>query len=71
MKNNNKLTAISARIDTNIVKDMNKLMATTKKPVAAFVQDAILEYMALLDEKNYTPSKALQIDRYAKALEKA
>lgn len=71
MKNNNKLYAINTRIDTKVAEEMYELMATTKKSVAAFVQDAILEYMALLDEKKYTPSKALQIDRYAKALVKS
>lgn len=72
MKNNttDTLYAINTRIDRDLAARMNELIGFTKKSTAAFVQDAIIEYLNQVFEENYKPSKALQIDKFAAQIER-
>jgi predicted DNA-binding protein len=70
MKNNNTLYAVSARIPTETYERLSKLTALTKKATAALVHDALVEYLELVYNPNYKPSKALRIDRYAVEIER-
>jgi predicted DNA-binding protein len=69
MKNNETLYAVSARLPTATYEKMNKLVELTKKPISTLVHDAIVEYMDLVYNINHTPSKSLQIDRFAVNIE--
>lgn len=53
MKNNttDTLYAINTRIDRDLAARMNELIGFTKKSTAAFVQDAIIEYLNQVFEK--------------------
>lgn len=65
MKNNEILCAVSTRVPTETHKRLTKLSEVTKKPVAALVNDALIEYLEAVYNKNYKPSKSLKIDQYA------
>lgn len=65
MKEKETLYAVNTRIDRKVAERMNELLAMTKKSTAAFVQDAIIEYLNQVFQKEYKPSKALQIDKFA------
>ena len=70
MKKSENLCAVNTRIERHVADEMNSLLAVTKKSTSAFVQDAVLEYLAQVCEKEYKPSKALQIDKFAMDLHK-
>ena len=70
MKNNETLYAVNTRISTDVAEKMNGLLTLTKKSTSAFVQDAILEYLDQVFNKNYKQSKALQIDIFAAQIER-
>ena len=70
MKNNETLYAVNTRISTNVAERMNGLLALTKKSTSAFVQDAILEYLNQVFDKNYKQSKPLQIDIFAAQIDR-
>jgi hypothetical protein len=65
MREKETLYAVNTRIDRKVAERMNELLAMTKKSTAAFVQDAIIEYLSQVFQKGYKPSKALQIDKFA------
>lgn len=68
MKNNDVLCAVSTRVPTETHNKLVQLAKITKKPTAALVNDALVEYLEQVYNKNYAPSKTLLIDRYAVAL---
>ena len=65
MKEKETLYAVNTRIDRKVAERMNQLLAMTKKSTAAFVQDAIIEYLNQVFQEEYKQSKALQIDKFA------
>lgn len=68
MNKTDSLYAVNTRIERHVADEMNSLLAVTKKSTSAFVQDAVLEYLAQVNNPNYKPSKALQIDKFAREL---
>ena len=68
MKNNDILCAVSTRVPTETHKRLVELAKITKKPTAALVNDALVEYLEQVYNKKYKPSKTLQIDQFAVAL---
>lgn len=68
MKNNEVLSAVSTRVPTETHKRLVELAKITKKPTAAIVNDALVEYLEQVYNKNYKPSKILKIDQFAVAL---
>ena len=68
MNKTDSLYAVNTRIERHVADQMNALLAVTKKSTSAFVQDAVLEYLAQVMTDTYKPSKALQIDKFAMEL---
>lgn len=58
------LVSINCRIPESVYDDMQTLLGITQKTSAAFVKDAVKEYI-LLVKKNNQPSDSLQIDQFA------
>ena len=69
MKNDETQYAVSTRIPTATYRKMEKLISLTKKTTASLVNDAICEYLEQVYDKNYKPSKSMQIDQFAVNIE--
>jgi predicted DNA-binding protein len=59
------LIAVNCRIEKSLYEKMSSLTAITQKSAAAFVSNAIGEYISQCTQENYTPSKSMEIDRFA------
>jgi hypothetical protein len=57
--------AINCRIPSETHEKMQSSLEVTQKSTAAFVKDAIMEYIAQIEQSDYKPSRALQIDQFA------
>ena len=67
------MVAINCRIPKDVHTEMNELLQITKKSAAAFVADAVVQYIKLLPTEEDTSkqlTKAMQIDRFAYQLHK-
>ena len=72
MKNKtNKLYAINTRIPIDLAEKMNSHLAITKQSASSFILDSVMEYLDLIYNKDYEPSKALKLNQYANELEKS
>ena len=60
--------AINCRIPKEVHQEMTGLLAITKKSAAAFISDAVVQYIALLpteDDITKQLTNAMRIDRFA------
>jgi hypothetical protein len=59
------LIAVNCRIEKSLYGKMSSLTAITQKSAAAFVSNAIGEYISQCTSNEYKPSKSVEIDRFA------
>ncbi|MBL18704.1 MAG: hypothetical protein CMC82_02595 [Flavobacteriaceae bacterium] len=69
MTKHKELFSVSTRLSKETYDTLNKLCELTKKPIAAVIDDSLNEYFAQVFNKKYSPSKSLQIDKFAAQLE--
>ena len=63
------LVAVNCRIEKTLYEKMSALTKVTQKSAAAFVSNAINEYIDQCTQyEQYKPSKSLEIDRFAYSL---